>query len=113
MKIKTADLTRRQLNWAMAKCEGFTEFEFWHTGAVTTRQPNGIQVHHRYADDWSQGGPIIERDIVEYHRETDGSCWAATDTRGDRGPSLLIAGLRAVVGAKLGHEVDVPQELCA
>lgn len=71
---------------------------------------------------WSQGGPIIEREHIGvcYYREADGwevPNWAAwrTDTD-DRvqfmGETALIAAMRCFCSAKLGDEIDIPEELC-
>lgn len=127
MKIKTADLTGAALDWAVAKCEGFESFEFWHTGAVTTRQENGLTITHKYSTDWAQGGPIIEREklCVGYRHQLDPVyvplldpatvCWARTTAGGylNCGPTPLIAAMRCFVASKLGAEVEVPEELCA
>ena len=125
MKIKTSELTGPALDWAVAKCEGFESFEFWHTGAVTTRQENGLTITHRYSTDWAQGGPIIEREklCVGYRHQLDPVyvplldpatiCWARTTAGGylNCGPTPLIAAMRCFVASKLGDEVDVPEEL--
>lgn len=125
MKIKTSELTGPALNWAVARCEGFESFEFWHTGAVTTRQENGLTITHRYSTDWAQGGPIIEREklCVGYRHQLDPVyvplldpatvCWARTTAGGylNCGPTPLIAAMRCFVASRLGDEVDVPEEL--
>ena len=127
MKIKTSELTGPALNWAVARCEGFESFEFWHTGAVTTRQENGLKITPRYSTDWAQGGPIIEREklCVGYRHQLDPVyvplldpatvCWARTTAGGylNCGPTPLIAAMRCFVASKLGAEVEVPEELCA
>lgn len=72
---------------------------------------------------WSQGGPLIERFSVTLGKRTD--CppgprqWDAfidtkfcpSATYVNFGSSPLIAACRAIVSAKLGDEVDVPDEL--
>ena len=70
--------------------------------------------------DWSQGGPLIEQYGVDlYH--SSGDYWSATTGDmvwevecGDNqsiGPTPLIAACRAIVEAKLGDTVDVPEVL--
>jgi hypothetical protein len=68
--------------------------------------------------DWSQGGPIIEREWICPDRLLNGQ-WVAckrTDT-GDSmlfartGPTPLIAAMRCYVASKLGDEVEIPEEL--
>ena len=72
------------------------------------------------SSDWSQGGPIIEREKIEVIFE--GDCWIAmkygTDDNSNEitedypyGLTALIAGMRCYVASKLGDEVDVPDEL--
>ena len=116
MKIKTSELTGPALVWAVAKCEGYTDFTFWHTGAVTTCQPNGITVSHNYSTDWSQGGPIIDREFISVAAVDVEGPWMAMPIGGKNkeaifGPAPLIAAMRCFVASKLGDEVDVPEEL--
>lgn len=71
-----------------------------------------------YGADWSQGGPIIEREIDQISRYE-----AYPDYRADRfatddyedchaiGPTPLIAAMRCYVASKLGDEVEIPDEL--
>ena len=74
----------------------------------------------RPSTDWSQGGPLILQYGASLDRE---SCddWGSVISidRGDGipswvvmiGPTPLIAACRAIIAAKLGDEVDVPEEL--
>lgn len=73
--------------------------------------------------DWSQGGPIIDREgITTVRRVHNGApdWWATTevsDTSRDyepmglTGPTPLVAAMRCFVASRLGDEVDVPEEL--
>jgi hypothetical protein len=84
--------------------------------------------------DWSQGGPIIEREGISLRpirrpgHELDGQCLAHIDHGNTgtmvqwvkresfsrhywRGPTALIAAMRCYVASKLGDEIDVPEEL--
>ena len=82
-----------------------------------------------YSTDWSQGGPIIEEDIFKLFRNVGGS-WTAqikkrvpyysptydADIGADEilskaGPTPLIAAMRCYCCAKLGDEVEIPEEL--
>lgn len=126
MKIKTADLSRRQLNWAVAKAGNA---DIW-------REPDGLylnlggEVGPRYSPstDWAQGGPIIEREHIELNWWGDlngDNSWTAArageqpcsyrdfyvDDEPHKGPTPLIAAMRCFVASKLGDEVDVPEEL--
>lgn len=66
--------------------------------------------------DWSQGGPIIEREGIATRRWLE-TGWEADkwnfkfDERHMNGPTPLIAVLRCYVASKLGDEVEVPEEL--
>lgn len=116
-KIKVAEASGRVLNWAVAKCLGYTEFEFWHTGAVTTRQENGLVITHAYSDDWNQGGPIIDREKVDFEWEPNGKpvvmarLWSKQRRYRAYGPTPLIAAMRCYVASRVGDEVEVPDEL--
>lgn len=114
MKIKTSTLTGAALDWAVhvaifGSCEGYS--------------PN------EYHKDWAQGGPIIERELMEFDFECRDSfgrpieC-APTDTyrakcQADeanmstcaKGPTHLIAAMRCYVASKLGDEIEIPDEI--
>jgi len=101
MIIKTMDLTGAALDWAVAKCEGSA----YHGPAWT-----------KYSTDWSQGGPIIERERIAV--KANGYGWWFARVGGDfgqgewvRGDTPLIAAMRCYVASKLGNEIDVPDEL--
>jgi hypothetical protein len=66
---------------------------------------------------WSDGGPIIERERIEIAVMNDEVEWYAgagcVPFRGERefealGPTPLIAAMRAYVASKLGAEVELP-----
>jgi len=98
--MKTSELTGAALDWAVTKCEGFdhevtsSEWGMW-----------------KWATDWAQGGPIIEREGLTITHQADK--WSA-QTDEDLfafGPTPLIAAMRCYVASKLGDTVDVPEEL--
>ena len=101
--MKTSELTGAALDWAVAKCEG--ELEYWP------------QIE--YSTDWTQGGPIIEREGVSIVQQGDAAEWVASvydhsaeDWRlHTTGPTPLIAAMRCYVASKMGDEVEVPEEL--
>lgn len=72
-----------------------------------------------YSTNWSQGGPIIEREVICLtHPKYD--CWTAIGQDSadleiplwqEDGPTPLIAAMRCLVASKLGDEVYVPEEL--
>lgn len=133
MKIKVSEATPIQLNFLVAKCEGYrVEHNYQYTEG---RQFNGwwqCGPYHwqslcGYSTNWSQGGPIIERegiaiDCLRTCGQIDG--WIAAteqlmeDTEDEysvpiefHGPTPLIAAMRAYVASKLGDEVEIPEEL--
>lgn len=131
MKIKTSELSGAALDYAVLVCEGrkpdrFATGDSWCMG----RFNNGAKVIQRrtghngrnaiYRDesastDWSQGGPIIERERIGlFFDRVSRSRWRAShhDQFADYlHESALVAGLRCFVALKLGDEVDVPEEL--
>lgn len=106
--MKTSELTGAALDWAVATCEGVDRlFEAYEVG------------RHHYSTDWSQGGPIIEREYIELTttNRSNAEIWEAIfpgrgeDAIVQYGPTPLIAAMRCYVASKLGDEVDVPEEL--
>jgi hypothetical protein len=107
--MKTSELTGAALDWAVAKCEGLAVSD----RATKWRAEN---CPHLYSTDWAQGGPIIEREWVDLHCVNDSlweaECPAVGGLAMQNGPTPLIAAMRCYVASKLGHDVDVPEELC-
>jgi hypothetical protein len=77
------------------------------------------EIDTSYSTDWSQGGPIIEREVPTLFK-TNGGNWVAQgpydfirDCEAPRasGPTPLLASMRAYVASKLGDEVEIPNEL--
>ena len=97
--MKTDELTGAALDWAVAMAENWA-------GADFEVKP--------YSTDWAQGGPIIEREMIELVPQSP-ALWDAL-YRGQHipndGPTPLIAAMRCYVASKLGDDVDVPEELC-
>ena len=120
MKIKTQDLIRHALNYAVAICEGYKP----HAAASLV-----IMDCYAPSTNWGQGGPIIEEDIFKLFRNVGGS-WTAqikkripyysptydADIGADEilskaGPTPLIAAMRCYVTSKFGDEIEIPEEL--
>lgn len=123
MKMKTCDLTYAQLDWAVAKCEGATDFWF-DTVATHWVKLNGEDRALRYgwaqsylpSTDWAHGGPIIERMGISviWMQFSDEQYWVAHIDNPEcerQGPTPLIAAMRCYVASKLGEEVEIPEEL--
>jgi hypothetical protein len=61
------------------------------------------------SNDWSVGGPIIERERIEISRhdkEPFARVHGEPQRPGTFGPTVLIASMRAYVASKLGEEVE-------
>jgi len=125
MKIQTNEMTRAALDWAVAKCQGYFDEqpEYWATaaGAKHFMDMRDGDVHWtRSSTNWSEGGPIIDREGINTwpERNVKGKIkkWCADNTGYDDamfadGPTPLIAAMRCYVASKLGNDVDVPEEL--
>jgi len=106
-KMKTSELTGAALDWAVAKCEGASPdtLESYIDGMREANDGN-------YSTDWSQGGPIIEREKI--HTFFAAGTWLAEHDVNQGcfiGPTPLIAAMRCYVASRLGYEVEVPKEL--
>jgi hypothetical protein len=108
--MKTSELTGAALDWAVAKCEGENRlFEAYEVG------------RHYYSTDWSQGGPIIEREKIDiqcwsfhsmpWKASIEGDTDAGVALYEEYGPTPLIAAMRCYVASKLGDDVELPEEL--
>ena len=84
---------------------------------------SGYEADWEPSADWSQAGPIIERDKITLDYDFDGqglSLWTArkyafdgTLLWAESGDSPLIAAMRCFVAlCRLGDEVEIPEELC-
>ena len=118
MKIKTSELIGPALDWAVSKCEGVNEEAFrlyYEPTEPADYDSNGYPEFH-YSTVWAQGGPIIEREMLNLSpTSTDiWNCWPnfrMSDELWQRGPTPLVAAMRCFVASKLGDKVDVPEEL--
>lgn len=105
--MKTSELADPALDWAVAKCEGVNLLNIY----------DEIQMAFcpKYSTDWSQGGPIIEREMIWLRAMS--SFWHAQYGKSDEaiwngiGPTPLVAAMRCYVASKLGDEVEIPKEL--
>jgi hypothetical protein len=123
MKVKTSEAKDQVLSYLVGRAEG--RKPSCYTGIVrATAHPNfpdsppifGPELN--YSTDWEQGGPIIERERISIEDCQDGAglYWEATRIEPPavseaRGPTPLVAAMRAYVASKLGDEVEVPDEL--
>ena len=94
--MKTSELSGMQLDWAVAKAEGYPDED--------------ISVDWNYSTDWAKGGPIIERETI--NTEWTGipnAQWFASMESEDleaHGPTPLVAAMRCYVASKLGDEIN-------
>jgi hypothetical protein len=117
--MKTSGLIGPALDWAVAKaCYTDGRTIYTDTGIVLIHTAPDSGIHFRFSPsiDWSQGGPIIEREKINIRDEV--TCWSSWMWDSNRcgdvsyyGPTPLIAAMRCYVASKLGDEVDVPEEL--
>lgn len=124
MKVKTSELTGPTLDWAVAKCDGKNaDCEIHASNVLYGRATSGFVQYHP-STNWSQGGPIIEREKIDtaytidgwyanmYWRGQDNTVGAGDSYRcGGDGPTALIAAMRCFVASKFGEELEVPDEL--
>jgi hypothetical protein len=96
--MKTNKLTGAALDWAVAAIEA-NAWGYFSPSA-----------------NWTHGGPIIERELIEIYPLCDVE-WGArkVDSQGDLirfyGDTPLIAAMRCYVASKIGDEVEIPEEL--
>jgi hypothetical protein len=73
----------------------------------------------KWSTDWSQGGPIIEREkiTISQGRDLIASIWhEGCPILSDwykfkqHGPTPLVAAMRCFVASKLGDEIEIPEE---
>ncbi len=106
--MKTSQLTGVNLDWAVALCDDIVD-KWFDSGHLTV---NG-EIYSP-STDWSQGGPIIERECIDLHCVNDSFWRADCSTSGglimQNGPTPLIAAMRCYVASILGDEVNVPEE---
>lgn len=116
--MKTSELIGPALDWAVAKCNWDHTNAYLRKGEMQLRLPvSGIHEDWSPSTDWSQGGPIIERECLTVINAVGDGVWSAYPLADDpvkhrkSGPTPLIAAMRCFVASKLGDEVDVPKEL--
>lgn len=117
MKIKTNELRGPALDWAVAMCRGFEglDEDEWLIRDGIADMPLSA---YNPSSDWSQGGPIIEREGIQLIPSIT-KCeqpWHSSNPVNDYvshhyGPTPLIAAMRCYVASKMGGEIEVPDEL--
>ena len=101
--MKVNQLEGVALDWAVTKAEGFD-----------SEVDGPVWGMWKWATDWGQGGPIIEREIITLDFD-GGTGWQARDFDSQQilahGPTPLIAAMRCYVASHFGEEIEVPDEL--
>ena len=126
MMIETHKLAGQALDWAVATCLGglyqarcAVRPSFWIW-------PDSDPVRYSskappYSIDAGCAQPIFEAhrisilwrsEISEWWACCDGQDPVDEEVLGIFGPTQLIAGLRSLVQARMGDEVEIPEELC-
>lgn len=110
MKVKTSELSGVQLDYAVATAKGLRLAI--HGGEVVNITKNGDVFHHvRFTDFWSLCGPLIEEFSAHLIYMYPG-CWKCSVPKFEGyGENPMTAICRTVVSAKLGDEVEIPDEL--
>lgn len=115
VEVRTADLIDGALNWAVAKAECLHPFILSGGMYCGTVVAIGNDNTWSPSTNWSQGGPLIEKFILELKFcvfELPQESWKAeTHTSWANGSTALISSMRAIVHAILGEIVSVPKEL--
>lgn len=111
--MKTINISQAEgpvLDWLVAKANGDSEdaLESYVDGLR-------CQGEGDYSTDWSQGGPIIEREGISVMRVFKDwpHPWCADHDESYfvNAPTPLIAAMRCFCASKLGETVEVPEEL--
>ncbi len=95
MKIKTDELTGPALDWAVNQIEECCD----------------DPCTPLFSTNWAQGGSIIEREKITL--EWTGEDWMAYIRHDEEffGATPLIAAMRCFAASRLGHEVEVPDDM--
>lgn len=109
-KVNVNEASGPVLDWMVAKCESRIGVHTKYLGGAVF--DDLCEEWLRYSTDWSQGGPVIEREGITLRCGLHG--WDAELEEFDaisHGPTALIAAMRCYVASKLGEGVEVPDEL--
>ena len=106
MIIKTINLTGAALDWAVGTAMKLPP-PYWADGKCAN-----------FSADWAQGGPIIERHLIEICHLDNGEWRAQLNAKEwgfhcrHYGESPLIAAMRCYVASKMGDDIEIPEALC-
>jgi hypothetical protein len=116
--MKTIELKGAALDWAVMKAEGPDSFAatVYYDGDTPLCIDDQCDVPEIWSPstDWSQGGPIIERERITVDAREHGTLWVAHSRQvgqdGITGPTPLVAAMRCYVASKLGDEINFLSE---
>jgi hypothetical protein len=115
MRVNVNELANGALDWAVGyiRCHQVTGGKpIQARDLMTAAMCNGMASP---STDWSEGGPILERECIVLVTTESGQLWdakrAGVENTYYRGPTPLIAAMRCYVASKLGDEVEVPEDL--
>lgn len=131
MKVQVSELSGPALDWAVAKVEGhhlFLEVDSKWRCEIGDKGPHDIGAHgqHGYSPstDWSHGGPLLDAWDIQIASTDDeegypGRVYLDANVFGrkpgnwgsKKGPTILVAAMRAIVSSQVGEEIEIPQEL--
>lgn len=126
--INVSEATELQLDWLVAKCKGLKLHrnallggqikEGWWVSGYYMDPNNWIPLSLlNFSTNWSQGGPLKERQGISSGPAAGGGFWAGKcpindgETLGMEGPTELIAIARCYVASVMGETIEVPEEL--
>ena len=108
--LKINELIDAALDWAVATITKAGIVSFNGKYIIDTAGK-----HYSPSTDWSQGGPIIERESriapVYDERFNTWLSYGQSPVRYGK-QTFLVAAMRCYVASKLGDDVEVPDELC-
>lgn len=129
VRVNVHQLTGAALDLAVAKCEGWAwdvdtgehllklvvpGQDHWGGPSIRRRELRELA----YSTDWSQGGPIIDREHISTNwLDTQWQANVGFDPESgesdadEAGPTSLVAAMRCYVSWKLGEMVEVPEVL--
>ncbi|MGY6030691.1 phage protein NinX family protein [Phytobacter sp. AG2a] len=123
MKIKTAELSGRALDWAVAIADRQLDDCSAEGMSILIDRQKAYRPVFDYSGNWEKCGPLIEKFKISCYASVDPENgklyhWVAVNEklpyakrRGHTADDPKIAICRAVVASKLGDEVDIPDEL--
>ena len=123
MLVNVSEATNVQIDWLVAKCEGFDALAYEIKRKAQNRSSWEAAPRWAPSTDWSQGGPIIGQMFAQGLRlhtaeyvtgvHNKNLIVASLDNPNGfyYGPTPLIAAMRCYIASKFGNEIDIPKEL--